>query len=135
MVLPRRTRVPQPIAEAAKTLLGVSEDLGLDVIYLAGYIVECSLKALIRKSTPTRKRKEAPEEISSGSTCHNFGFLTEVLRMKRVAIPPNIRASLESTKREWNTRLRYHGALVPYNEASEFLENALRIFRWVGGRM
>ncbi len=123
-------------AEAAKALLDIpgARDFGLDAIYLAGYTVECCLKALILERTPTKKRKKALEEISSGSTCHNYDFLLRELKLKGVTVPPPIRESLESTKKEWNTRLRYHGTRVPYNEASEFFENAWRVFTWVEGR-
>ena len=41
---------------AAELLL--REGLNLEAMYLAGYVVECSLKALILAHTPQRRRKQ-----------------------------------------------------------------------------
>src|SRR5262245_63677310 len=65
----------------ARWLLTESE-FHLDAIYLAGYAVECSLKALIFRRTPSRAFEIVYEEVTSGRKAHDFEFLKGLLRRR-----------------------------------------------------
>src|SRR4051794_39442863 len=77
----------------------------LDAMYLAGYTVECALKALILESTPVADRAEMRKLISSGKKMHNLEILGGILKDLGRPIP------LELVKRfrrsGWSTALRY----------------------------
>jgi len=102
----------------------------LDALYLAGYVVECSLKALILERTPKSKWAAVCEEIGSGAKAHNLDFLEGILNRRQGSIPDETAESLEVIKREWNTNLRYVGAIIPYVEAKDFIEHAILIYQW-----
>ena len=103
----------------------------LDAVYLAGYAVECALKALILDRTPAASRREVCKELTSGARSHNFDVLTESLRAKGCPPPANIRGLLDSLSDEWRTDLRYVGALIPHREAEQFLERVQSVYEWV----
>ena len=50
--------------EAANLLL--ESGIFLDAVYLAGYAVECALKALILERTPAARRREVCRDLTSG---------------------------------------------------------------------
>ena len=115
--------------QVAKFLLKHSSHY-LDVIYLAGYAVECSLKALILERTPKSKWSAVGEEISSGAKGHNLDFLKSSLNLRHCAIPHDTTESLDVIKCEWNTSLRYVGAVVPIQEAKSFIEHVISVYDW-----
>lgn len=116
--------------EVARFLLKNSKYY-LDALYLAGYAAECSLKSLILERTPKSKRAAVCEEISSGAKAHNLVFLEGILNRRQSSIPTETAASLDVIKREWITSLRYVGALIPYEEAENFIKHVALISQWV----
>ena len=62
-------------------------DYTLDATYLAGYTVECSLKALILRLTPAKKRPEMLKKISSGKLMHDPEILNGILKNLKNPIP------------------------------------------------
>jgi HEPN domain-containing protein len=102
----------------------------LDALYLAGYVAECSLKALILERTPKSKWAAACEEIGSGAKAHNVDFLKGILNRRQCSIPDEIGESLEVVKCEWITKLRYVGALIPFKEAEAFIGHVALIYQW-----
>ena len=102
----------------------------LDAVYLAGYAVECSLKALVLERTLKSKRAAVCEEISSGAKAHNLDFLKGILERRGCSIPDKTRESLNVIKCEWKTNLRYVGALIPYEEAESFIKHVAWICQW-----
>jgi HEPN domain-containing protein len=66
----------------------------LEAIYLAGYTIECSLKAVIVENTPSGKRSALMETITRGVKAHDFGFLLELLLGYRVNVPLELRNQL-----------------------------------------
>lgn len=102
----------------------------LDVIYLAGYAVECALKALILERTPRPKWADVCREIATGERGHDIGFLARVLRVKS-PIPDAVREDLNLIGNEWITDLRYAARLIPTAEAQSLLEAVSRFVDWV----
>ena len=116
---------------AAETLL--REKITLDAQYLAGYTVECSLKALILEKTPAVGRPDALKKISAGATMHRPEVLLGELRALGVLLP------LELAKRfrrfKWDTDLRYETGRLDTGETVAFLRTAQTIYQWVGEQL
>lgn len=127
---------PKSYWRAATQRLEVAEFLlknsryHLDALYLAGYAVECSLKALILRRTPKPKWAAVCEEISSGAKAHNLDFLEGILNRRQRSIPDETSESLKVIRREWTTNLRYVGALIPCKEADTFIKHVELIYKW-----
>ena len=58
----------------------------LDAVYLAGYTIECSLKALILAVTPLPARSTKLKSITSGSRMHNAEVLKYSVQSNFVGI-------------------------------------------------
>lgn len=117
-----------------------------DGIYLAGYVVECALKALILKWSPRREFEETLELLTGvGAKGHDFEYLKELLKRRRFAfpltgvveempgddalLPRDIRRAL-SRVASWDTAERYEVSAIRYNDAREFLEATATIRDW-----
>lgn len=107
----------------------------LDAVYLAGYVVECSLKALILERTPAAKRPDICLELTTGARSHNFDVLSGILRAKGCPPPRDVMAILDVLSDEWRTDLRYLGSIIPEREARLFLERVRAVHRWVEGSL
>lgn len=90
---------------AAKVLL--ADDRYIDSSYLAGYVIECSLKALLLSYVPAPKRLTFIREKFRGVAAHSFEFLVHQLRRFGVTIPPEIFRQLQVADGIWSTDLRY----------------------------
>lgn len=115
--------------QAASFLL--ESGIYLDAVYLAGYVVECALKALILERTPAPRRRQVGEELTSGARAHNFDVLSAILRAKGCPPPPEILGFLDSLNGEWRTDLRYVGTFIPEREADHFLKRVKAVYEWV----
>ena len=69
----------------AETLL--REKLTLDAQYIGGYVVECSLKALILVLTPDADKPDMLRRITSGARMHRSDVLLGELRNMGIALP------------------------------------------------
>ncbi|MCR4411061.1 MAG: hypothetical protein NUV77_01400, partial [Thermoguttaceae bacterium] len=94
-------RVATQRLTTAETLL--RHKLTLDAQYLGGYVVECSLKALILHATPDADKPDKLKRITSGVKMHRPEVLLGELRVLGIALP------LEIAKRmrrfDWTTDL------------------------------
>ena len=117
--------------DAARLLLESQGGSHLDAVYLAGYVVECALKALILARTPAKNRAATCQELTSGAKPHNFDFLRWVLSQKGCPLPEAIRFDLKILRDRWSTDLRYAAKLVSYREAKEFMKRVQSIYEWV----
>lgn len=115
--------------EAANLLL--ESGLSLDAVYLAGYVVECALKALILQRTPARRRPEVCQELTAGSRSQNYDVLVAILRARKCPPPPGILGLVDTLNERWRTNLRYSGALIPEREAEQFLGEIKAVNGWV----
>jgi HEPN domain-containing protein len=116
---------------AAEFLL--NNGYNLDAMYLGGYAVECSLKALILMATPATDLPETLKKISSGSKMHDIEVLTGILKDLSHAPPPNL---VKRFKRSgWSTGLRYEYGRSDTGETRGLLHTAKKICQWVEGEL
>jgi HEPN domain-containing protein len=112
----------------------LEHDFELDAVYLAGYAVECSLKALILRWTPQRELAAMLERLTeAGAKGHDFEYLKGIVK--------DCRGGREKPDREvlgalggllpvvmsWSTDLRYEAGTIPAREAARFLAAARAI--------
>jgi HEPN domain-containing protein len=126
------------LQRAAKQRLTTAEFLlrhgyALDAMYLGGYAVECTLKALILEVTPVSEREDVRQRISSGAKMHSAEVLGQILKGRSRPIP------LDLVKRfrrcGWSTALRYESGHVDRGETRGFLKTAKRVVDWVEGQL
>ena len=68
----------------------LEKGLTLDALYLAGYSVECILKALIMHLTPGANQEATFQLLKSGAKMHYPEHLREELRKRGRNIPPDL---------------------------------------------
>ena len=109
----------------------LDKKLNLDAQYIAGYTVECSLKALILDRTPESEKQDTLKKITSGAIMHRPERLLGLLRDCGEALP------LEIAKRmrrfDWTTDLRYETGRRDTGETIALLNTAKAIYDWVEG--
>ncbi len=125
----RFLRAAEQRLAAADLLLDNSKFL--DGMYLAGYVVECSLKALVLSYIRVPERPEFLREHFRGQRAHDFEHLATLLLRNGVNIPKPLRLSVVRANDIWSTDLRYetgHGKVAD----SKFLRDAgEKILAWV----
>jgi HEPN domain len=102
----------------------------LDAMYLAGYVPECALKALILSRVPGSKHARYLQEHFRGAGAHQYEYLRYLLRTLNVTIPLPISKRL-TTIATWSTDLRYEVGLKKAAEAESFLAAAKAVRDWV----
>jgi HEPN domain-containing protein len=115
---------------AASLLL--EHSFNLESTYLAGYAVECSLKALILKRTPRRQFPATLMRLTRvGAKGHDFEYLKSILRRPPVncSIPVHVNELLMRVA-SWTTAWRYAVGLVERKDAERFLRSAEGIRGW-----
>ena len=105
----------------------------LDALYLAGYAVECVLKALIMHLTPEANREETFRRLSSGAKMHRFENLKEELTKLGRPMPIDVVKRLR--RFPWSTNLRYESRRRPPGEVRGYLKAAAITIDWVKGEM
>jgi HEPN domain-containing protein len=101
----------------------------LDAIYLSGYVVECSLKALLLSHVPLHERKSYTKERFHGAIAHDPEYLKALLRIAKINIPKEIAQTLRKVA-SWRTDLRYAVGRVSARESRSFLDCAKVILDW-----
>jgi hypothetical protein len=118
--------------DTASLLLKLNDPArNLDAIYLAGYTVECGLKALILNRTSRSKQAGTFQELSSGAKSHNFEYLELMLRLRGCPLPLQCKESLKRVVGIWSTELRYASRIESSRSAKDFLDNVRTIHSWV----
>jgi HEPN domain-containing protein len=105
----------------------------LDAMYLAGYTVECSLKALILELTPAAKQADVLKKITSGQRMHSAEVLGAELKRLGRPIPIELVKRLRGSG--WATALRYESGRRPTGETRGFLKAAKAVYDWVEGQL
>ncbi len=106
----------------------------LDAMYLGGYAIECSLKALILHLAKTKaERQELYLKISSGASMHYAERLNVILSAEAKPIPAILVKKLRPF--EWSTDLRYEPGRKSRGMARGFLKVASRVLHWVEGEL
>lgn len=116
----------------AQFLMGGQRTTG--AIYLAGYCVECMLKALLLSMTAGAKRRAALEAFR-GSKAHDYDWLkAKYFKSGGQPFPPNIARSF-SFVNTWTVQIRYRAGSSKRVDAEAFLKNVDSIMSWADGRM
>jgi HEPN domain-containing protein len=102
-------------------------------VYLAGYAVECMLKALILCNESPSKNARTVSESFRGEKAHSFEWLKEQLAQRRVVVASQIAKDLARLNL-WSTTLRYDPVVLKRRDAEAFLRAAKGIILWAKGR-
>lgn len=96
--------------------------LTLDAQYVGGYVVECSIKAVILHHTPAHDLAEMLGKLSSGAKMHKSEVLLGVLRGLGVTIPSELAKRHVRFVKTWATDLRYETGRRDTGETKGFLK-------------
>lgn len=106
----------------------------VDSVYLAGYAVECALKALVLRWTPRREFDATREKLTQvGAKGHDFEYLKGVLKERRRAKDKSDREVLGvlaihlKVVASWSTDLRYQVGTLSARRATAFFDAAKAI--------
>ena len=102
-------------------------------VYLAGYAVECILKALILSREPASRHTETLATFQ-GAHAHAFDWLRQRLNERSVALPLSVLRELTRIK-NWTTHLRYDPVTIKRREADGFLRAVENVIQWADGRI
>jgi HEPN domain-containing protein len=119
--------------EDARLLLEKAER-ATGAIYLAGYGVECLLKALVLSLVPAGNRQEVTANFR-GARAHNFDWLkAQYFQNGGTPFPSEISKAFALVN-TWDTEWRYRPGIVSRREAEDFLNAAEQIIMWADGRL
>jgi hypothetical protein len=113
---------------AAEEIVGALR-LTLEGQYIAGYSVECSLKALILETTAQHDRANVLEQLTHGSKHHRPEVLLDRLRERGVIL--TIELAKRMRRFDWTTDLRYETGRKDTGETNGLLRTARPIYDWV----
>jgi hypothetical protein len=119
--------------EDAQFLLQEGRTTG--AVYLAGYGVECMLKALILSRVA--RRVDRAEVLASfrGAKAHDFDWLKmQYLENGGSAYPGEVARHFLRVN-SWTTDLRYKPGIMKNREAAAFLDAAAALLAWADGRL
>jgi HEPN domain-containing protein len=102
----------------------------LDAIYLAGYGVECGLKALLIARSPRSRRSTIERRAFRGRAGHDYENLRALLQRQGVTFPLPI-ARLFRSVSTWTTDLRYEVGRGSSEDAQAFILAAREIIEWL----
>jgi hypothetical protein len=126
-------RAGKPRFEDARLLLESAERT-TGAIYLAGYGVECLLKALILSVTPANRRATIADNFR-GARAHNYDWLKGRYFAQGGPPFPSHISKLFSLVETWDTEWRYNPGTAPPREAQKFLQATEEIILWADGRL
>ena len=110
------------------------EDYNTGAVYLAGYGIECMLKALILSAVPPTVRPDILKSFRGGKA-HDFEWLRDLYLVSGGArFPRDINRHFTKVN-DWSTDLRYTPRSFHPNEAEDFLASAKSIVAWIDGRL
>lgn len=103
-------------------------------IYLAGYTVECLLKALVLEGVGGRTRIERLAQFH-GNRAHNLEWLAGLYRgQSGGAVPRSVSRHILRIA-SWSTDLRYAGGMIKTQEADDFMDSVASISDWADARL
>jgi hypothetical protein len=118
--------------EDAILLLDAGRTTG--AVYLAGYTVECYLKALILAGVPAGNRRELLGQFH-GSRAHSFEWLGNLYRQQvRTPMPADVNRHLLRVA-AWSTDMRYLTGSLMKSDAADFILSVEAVALWADGRM
>ena len=103
-------------------------------VYLAGYGVECMLKALVLTAAPPVRRADVLRSFRGGKA-HDFEWLRSLyIGYGGARFPRGIARSF-SLVSDWSTDLRYSPRSLRASESDAFMRSAWVIVHWADGRL
>ena len=105
----------------------LEKELYFEAVYLGGYVIECSLKAVILGRVPPRDRVAYATRYFRGAAAHNFHALRMRLAEHGAEVPGDLLR--EMSKYRWSTDLRYEVGVFHRAEARQFIAVAERVLR------
>ncbi|MGC8638381.1 MAG: HEPN domain-containing protein [Isosphaeraceae bacterium] len=118
--------------DEARVLLDADRTTG--AVYLAGYGVECMLKALILSAVPP-SRTYSVLQTFRGHRAHDFQWLRDEYRLNGGAHPPREVNRCFTLVDRWSTEMRYSPGNIKERDAERFFEAAQVILGWSDGRL
>ena len=118
--------------EDAQILLHADHTTG--AVYLAGYAVECTLKALIL-SAMTPHDRDVMLRSFRGAKAHDYEWLRDRYLFNGGARFPRHVTEAFTLVNDWSTDLRYLPRTLKDEEASDYLSSAAIIMQWADGRL
>jgi hypothetical protein len=102
--------------DAARGLLGLCPPKGKStrghaVVYLCGYVVECSLKALLINHHPERKHGEVVAKFKD-TLKHNLELIRSELIKKGTNFSKEQQENFKRVRRNWSSEMRYKNGAV-----------------------
>lgn len=118
--------------EEAKVLFTAGYTTGS--VYLAGYSIECILKALILAALPHGRAADVLRTFR-GRRAHDYEWLrTRYLTNGGARFPREVNQHFTLVN-DWSTELRYTPRSLKPDEADSFLVAAVAIVKWADGRL
>jgi hypothetical protein len=115
-------------------ILFVRGDRTTGAVYLAGYALECILKALVL-SALTPAGREGMLQSSRGARAHDYEWLrTQYFQNGGARFPREVNEAFTLVN-DWSTDLRYLPRTLKPDEAHGFLIASAHILRWADGRL
>lgn len=117
--------------EDAQVLLRAGRTTG--ATYLAGYGVECMMKALVLSTLPARQQSNMADEFR-GARAHSFEWLKATYLGSGGSFPLAIAREFTLVN-TWSTHLRYAAGTANPQDAKAFIQAADHIISWADGRL
>jgi hypothetical protein len=113
--------------EDAQVLFAHGRSTG--AVYLAGYAVECLLKAVLIARTPVSRRRRVWDSFR-GKAGHNLDSLRYAVSRVGVSIPEHCLRHFVQVS-SWTTDLRYYAGSKKKADAQAFLRSAGVMIEWL----
>ena len=101
---------------------------------MAGYGIECILKALVLSVVPPSKMQTRPFRRFGAIVRHDYQWLRDEYRFKGGAGPPREVNRCFTLVNRWSTDLRYSPGNLKERDAESFFRAARVIMLWADGR-
>jgi HEPN domain-containing protein len=127
-------RVAAQRMEDAEWLLEANPPRSNASVYLAGYVVECCLKALLLNAVPGPRRETVVRSFR-GVWAHDYDELRRKYGEEGGARFPLLVLQAFNVVGKWTTTMRYSPKSITLSDAREFLRAAAVVFEWTMGRL
>lgn len=115
-------------------LLYQDERFTTAAVYLAGYGVECMLKALVLSTVPLSQERGVLKDFH-GAKAHDYGWLLAMYRKQGGPTLPKKLVRHFTTVNSWSTDMRYSPGMIRLAAAKSFVDSAAEIIRWADRSM
>lgn len=106
-----------------------------DSAYLAGYSVECMLKAYYLSNSPSQKHRQIIQKEFTGHRAHDFYLLMALTHGFGGSFPVEIRRHILDCREIWSVDLRYTVGRFASSQTLKLLTSGEVCLRWVKERI